>query len=114
MALCLPNEIIQEIILTLYDTYSKPFDVIYNSCMLLNQTWCINTMAVMWRKVLDDYGGSNFNKGKIIDAYIAGLSQDSKNLIGISEKEATTYYNYASFLRELELINFYDVLLKYV
>src|SRR3954447_18123291 len=106
--------IIQEIILILYETYSKPFDIIYNSCMLLNKTWCVNTMAVMWRKLLDDYNGSNFNKGRIIDAYIAGLSLDSKNLIGMSENRTTTYYNYASFLREIELLNLYDVLLNYV
>ena len=111
MASCLPNETIQEIVLVLYEAYSKPFNIIYHSCMLLNKKWCVNTMAVIWRKVLDDYNG--YDK-RIIDAYIIELSQDSKDLIGISKEEGTNYYNYASFLREIDLLNLYDVLAKYV
>ena len=53
MALRLPNKTIREIILILHEAHSKPFSILYNSCMLLNKTWCVNTMAVMWRNALD-------------------------------------------------------------
>src|SRR5436305_1041521 len=103
MASHLPNEIIQEIILILYESYCKPFGILYNSCMLLNKTWCVNTMTVMWRSALNVKYDVNFNNNIIVEAYIAGLSQDSKDIIGISTTHTySTYYNYASFLQEIE------------
>ncbi|RIA87159.1 hypothetical protein C1645_828179 [Glomus cerebriforme] len=99
MASYLPDEIIQEIISILYEPYIKSSNILYN-CMLLNKNWCINTMAVTWRKVLDDYTGSDHNKEKIINTYIAELSRITTYC---------SYYNYASFLREIELLNLHAV-----
>ncbi|RHZ75315.1 hypothetical protein Glove_216g114 [Diversispora epigaea] len=105
MASKLPPECLQEIFGFLKNK-KKNFHLF--SCLLVNRYWCSNAASVLWRNP------AQYPKS-LIRTYIKGLPTESKIIlkdkeINLHETEldVTTFLNYASFIRILNLNEFFD------
>ncbi|CAG8438139.1 5362_t:CDS:2 [Scutellospora calospora] len=111
MAFSFPPEIFRNIF--------KELDVTsLHSCVLVNRTWCVNTAPILWQNPLD-FVHNNYKRlelqikiKQIINIYLSSLSDDSKvnfeNNHVMSKRHFTTTFNYASFLRSLNLLLLLD------
>ncbi|CAG8652697.1 28285_t:CDS:1 [Racocetra persica] len=104
----LPPEVLQKIFCNINDCD------LYPCVLLVNRQWCANAVSLIWRETLNKPMGIP-SYYKLIQIYVSCMPDGSKTLLknaGIGPTTAlsstVTLFNYASFLRKIELTSIYE------
>ncbi|RIA97940.1 hypothetical protein C1645_751209 [Glomus cerebriforme] len=101
----LPNECIQDILKYVEEKDNKTL----HSALLVNRTWCQNTVLFLWKKPFNSPPSDSQNNYKIIPILASFIDDDKKKQFKIKEKDLPvpekTTFDYPSFIRHLDFVN---------
>src|SRR3954447_8374886 len=101
----LPNECIQDILKYVDEKDNKTL----HSALLVNRTWCENTVSFLWKKPFNSPPSDSQNNYKIIPILASFIDDDKKKQFKIKEKDLPvpkkTTFDYPSFIRHLDFVN---------
>ncbi|CAG8507786.1 17089_t:CDS:1 [Funneliformis caledonium] len=107
----LPNECIQDILNYVEEKDNKTL----HSALLVNRTWCQNTVSFLWKKPFSSPPDSQ-NNYKIIPILASFIDDDEKKQFKIKEKELPvpkkTTFDYPSFIKHLDFVNLWKQVFK--
>ncbi|GES78496.1 hypothetical protein GLOIN_2v1656799 [Rhizophagus clarus] len=99
----LPNECIQDILKHVEEKDSKTL----HSALLVNRTWCRNTVSFLWKKPFNL--SDSQNNYKIIPILASFIDDDRMKQFKIKERDLPvpkeTTFDYPSFIRHLDFVN---------
>ena len=114
----LPLEILCNIFLHLNNN-KKTFSI-YN-CLLVNRTWCICCIPLIWKNPFDNkyvqnqYIKKNYNKyNNIIEIYTDLLDYNTKILFNIDPSNKMHLFKYCDFMKELNFTQLYLVVSNWI
>ncbi|CAI2176092.1 7941_t:CDS:1 [Funneliformis geosporum] len=111
-SLYLPNECIQDILNYVEEKDNKTF----HSALLVNRTWCQNTVSFLWKKPFSSPPSDSQNNYKIIPILASFIDDDKKKQFKIKEKELPvpkkTTFDYPSFIKHLDFVNLWRLVFK--
>ena|ERR1051325_9824926 len=89
------------------------------STLLLNRTWCKNTVPILWKKPFTLSASSPLSLEKIIPIYLSYLPEDFLEIPEMQNIKQFVYkrsiiFDYASFLKELDYKKLYDVISEWL
>ncbi|CAB5296917.1 unnamed protein product [Rhizophagus irregularis] len=101
----LPNECIQDILKYVEEKDNKTL----HSALLVNRTWCRNTVSFLWKKPFNSPPSDSQNNYKIIPILASFIDDDKMKQFKIKEKDLPvpkqTTFDYPSFIRHLDFVN---------
>src|SRR6185437_2993988 len=100
--------LIKDTLVLIFEELKNDKNTLY-SCLLVNKTWCITTIPILWKNPGKYFLEKN-SKNMLYNVILLHLSEESRDILkneGINNTLTETYryplFNYIGFWRYLEL-----------